>query len=99
MLKSLIKAIFGDPNKKEIKKLTPLVEEVNQLEAEMQRMSAEEIRQMMAEFKANLRQETAELRAETKELHQQVIDTVGKERQQLQIRLEQTEKTAVKTGR
>jgi preprotein translocase subunit SecA len=96
MLKSIVKAIFGDPNKKEIKKLTPLVDEINQLESEMERLSADEIRQMMAEFRANLHANTIELRTETAELRQQVADSAGKERQQLQIKLEQAEKRLLK---
>jgi len=96
MLKSLLKAVFGDPNQKEIKKLNPLVEAVNQLEPKMQAMSNPEIRQMMAELRDNLRQETADQRAIVIELRQQAIDTAGKERQQLQIRLEQEEKKLLK---
>ena len=47
MFKSLMKSVFGDPNQKEIKKLTPLVEAINQLEPEMAALSDDEIRQMI----------------------------------------------------
>ena len=72
MFKSVFRAVFGDPNLREIKKYTPLVEEANALEAEMQAKSDEEIRQMMVEFQGRLQAETAELRAEIGEMRQQV---------------------------
>ncbi len=96
MFKSVFKAVFGDPNQKEIKKLTPLVEEVNRLEAEMKAKSDADIRQMMAGFRENLRQQTAEQRAAVAELNQQVTNSVGKERQRLQIQLESEEKKLLK---
>ena len=92
MFKSMMKAVFGDPNQKEINKLTPLVDEVNNFEAEMKQMSDAEIRGLMIEFHKELREETAEQRAEMEALQQQVVDATGKERQRLQIQLEQSEK-------
>ncbi len=92
MFKNVIKAVFGDPNLKEIKKLEPLVDTVNGLEAEIQAKSDAEIRQMMAEFREELREDTAEQRAEFEALRQQVIEASGKEKQRAQIQLEQVEK-------
>jgi preprotein translocase subunit SecA len=39
MLKGVLKTVFGDPHQKEIKTLTPLVEEVNALADEMKSKS------------------------------------------------------------
>ncbi len=96
MFKSLFKSVFGDPNQKEIKKLTPLVDEINGLESEFEAMSDDEIRQMMAEFREHLDEQTAELRTEMEDLQQEVNDAAGKERQRLQIQLEQVEKRRLK---
>ncbi len=92
MFKSMIKAVFGDPNQKEIKKLEPLVDEVNQLDAKMQAKSDADLKQMMSTFRTELREETAELRAETEALYQQHVEASGKERQRLQVQLERSEK-------
>ncbi|RME99921.1 MAG: preprotein translocase subunit SecA [Chloroflexi bacterium] len=92
MFKSVLKAVFGDPNLKEIKKLSPLVDEISALESEMQAMSDADIRQMMAQFKEDMHRQTAEIREEMESLQQQVNDATGKDRQQLQIKLEQVEK-------
>jgi preprotein translocase subunit SecA len=96
MFKGVFKAVFGDPNLKEIKKLEPLVDEINELEAEMEAKSDTEIRQMMAEFAAELQEDTTERRADVETLRQQVTDAIGKERQRLQLKLEQAEKQLLK---
>ena len=70
MFKNLIKTVFGDPNQKEIKKLTPLVDQVATLEPEMQGRSDDDIQQMMAQFRTELREKTAEQRAEMETLQQ-----------------------------
>ncbi len=96
MLKSVFKAVFGDSNLKEIKKLTPLVEEVQALGPEMQAKSDDELRQMVAQFRQELAAATAELRTEVKSLRQEVVEKTGPERQRLQVQLEQAEKRLLK---
>jgi preprotein translocase subunit SecA len=96
MFKSIMRAVFGDPNLKEIKKFEPLVDEINALEAEMEAKSDEEIRQMMAGFREELRQQTAPQRNEVEALRRQIIQATGKERQALNIDLEQAEKKLLK---
>ncbi len=53
MLKLLTK-IVGDPNARELKKLQPLVDEINELEAEMAELNDEQLRDQTAEFKQRL---------------------------------------------
>ncbi|HMQ50894.1 MAG TPA: preprotein translocase subunit SecA [Anaerolineae bacterium] len=96
MFKSLIKAVFGDPNLKEIKKFSPIVDEINALEPEMQAKSDEDLREMMAHFRRDLREQTHEERTEVQTLRREVTTAVGKERQQLQIQLERAEKNLLK---
>ena len=92
MFKNLIKTVFGDPNQKEVKRLTPVVEEVNELEPEVQAKSDDEIRQMMDEFRRDLREQTHEERVLVEDLRRQVTTAIGKERQRLQVQLDQAEK-------
>lgn len=96
MFKSVFQAVFGDPNQKEISKLTPLVDEVNRLEAETETKSDAEIRAMMTSFRQELKEKTAEQRAEVEDLRRQVVEAHGKARQRLQVQLEQAEKRRLK---
>ena len=96
MFKGVLKAVFGDPNLKEIKKLTPLVEEVAALGPEMAAKSDDELREMLAQFRRELAEATAEQRQEVKALRQEVVDKSGQERQRLQVQLEQAEKRLLK---
>ena len=55
MLKLLTK-IVGDPNARELKKLHPLVDEINSLEPEMAELNDEQLRDLTAEFKQRIGQ-------------------------------------------
>jgi preprotein translocase subunit SecA len=54
MFRKILRAIFGDPNEKELKKLQPIVDEINELEADFEKMSDEELRSQTEEFRAAL---------------------------------------------
>src|SRR5579872_1734747 len=47
----LFTKIFGDPNEKEIRKLRPIVEEINSLEEEIEPLSDDELRAKTAEYR------------------------------------------------
>ena len=51
---SLLQKIFGDPNKKTIEKIMPLVRQINELEPKFESFSFEELRKMTADFKERL---------------------------------------------
>jgi len=51
---SLITKILGDPNEKELKRIRPIVEHINNLEDEMRAQSDDELRAMTGEFKQEL---------------------------------------------
>ncbi|MDM8531290.1 SEC-C metal-binding domain-containing protein [Anaerolineales bacterium HSG25] len=96
MLKKFINMIMGDPHKKEIKKYTPVVDEINGLADEMKQKSDEELRAMMAEFREEIRVETEGVKAEIAELKQDVVEVDRQERQKVQVRFEQREKDLLK---
>jgi preprotein translocase subunit SecA len=50
----LVGKIFGDANEKQVKKLRPLVEEINKLEPGVQGLSDEQLRAKTGEFRARL---------------------------------------------
>jgi preprotein translocase subunit SecA len=92
MLKNVLTKVLGDPNQKVIKSLTPLVEEVSDLEAEMQRKSNDELRDMMARFRADIAEETATLRGELNDRRAERDATSGDERRRLEVETERLEK-------
>ncbi|HEX5439376.1 MAG TPA: DEAD/DEAH box helicase, partial [Ktedonobacterales bacterium] len=51
---SFINKVFGDPNEKELRRLRPIVEQINALEEEMMALSDEELRERTADFKEEL---------------------------------------------
>ena len=48
---SILTKIFGDPNEKELKKLWPIVEEVNKFEKTYQKLSNQQLKAKTEEFK------------------------------------------------
>ena len=51
-----VKAVFGDANERELKRLRPLVQEINALEPEFAKLSADELRELTPEFRRRLQQ-------------------------------------------
>ncbi len=56
MISYLLKKIFGSKNERELRRLQPLVDRINQLEPAMQRLSDAELQAKTPEFKERLRQ-------------------------------------------
>ncbi|MEM6926316.1 MAG: preprotein translocase subunit SecA, partial [Myxococcota bacterium] len=53
-LSNLTKRIFGDANERELKKLQPLVQRINELEPRFQKLSDDELAAKTGEFKEKL---------------------------------------------
>ena len=53
---SLLVKIFGDLNKKELKKSQPLIEEINSLEPKLEKLNAQELKQKTQELRGFLKQ-------------------------------------------
>ncbi|MDD4611063.1 MAG: preprotein translocase subunit SecA [Patescibacteria group bacterium] len=53
---SILTKIFGDPNEKVIKKIQPIVDEINKLEPEISAKSDEELRALTEKFKAEYKE-------------------------------------------
>ncbi|MGB0388237.1 MAG: preprotein translocase subunit SecA [Ardenticatenaceae bacterium] len=52
MFRRIMRAIFGDPNEKELNKIRPLVDEINELEPDFEALSDEQLRAKSNEFRA-----------------------------------------------
>ncbi len=55
MLRKLIHKVVGDPNERELKRLQPIVDQINELEPKIKALSDEQLRQKTEEFRARLR--------------------------------------------
>ncbi len=62
MLKKVLTKIVGDPNEKELKRLQPLVEEINGLEERIARMENDQFKEMTEQFRRRISDETTGLR-------------------------------------
>ena len=62
MLKKFLTKVVGDPNEKELKRLQPLVEEIDGLEERFTRMDNDEFNEMTQQFRQRIIGETTELR-------------------------------------
>ncbi|MEC9272814.1 MAG: preprotein translocase subunit SecA, partial [Chloroflexota bacterium] len=51
---SVLQKVLGDPNEKALKKLAPLVNDINELEVEFQKMTDGELHGMTEEFRSRL---------------------------------------------
>ncbi|NOX62229.1 MAG: preprotein translocase subunit SecA [Chloroflexi bacterium] len=72
MLRNLLTKVIGDPDEKEIKRIRPIVDEINALEPEFQRMSDAELRGLTDAFRQTIREATADMRAELAELQEEL---------------------------
>src|SRR5688572_23266536 len=61
MFRNLIKAIAGDPNKKDINRYSTVVAQINALEPAFRALSDAELRGKTAEFRAELAQAVGEV--------------------------------------
>jgi preprotein translocase SecA subunit len=74
MLTSLLHKVFGSKNDRELKKLRPSVEKINQLESEFANLSAEALRAKTDDFKERIRTATHDLRAHLEELRARTVE-------------------------
>ena len=56
MLNFIIKKIVGSQNERQVKKMRPLVDKINEIEAALQTLSDDELREKTAAWKAELSQ-------------------------------------------
>jgi preprotein translocase subunit SecA len=96
MFRNVLTKVLGDPNQKTIQNLTPLVEEVDALEADMKRKSDGDLRDMISHFRADIAEETTVLRGELDNRRTERDAASGDARRRLEIEVERLEKDLLK---
>jgi len=92
MLKTLYTRLTGDPNEKEIKRLQPMVAQINALEPHVQKLTDAQLRAKTDEFKARLNDALRAPRARVHELREQFAVADTDMRRVLEDELKQAEK-------
>lgn len=93
MLKNLFYKVTGDPNEKEIKRIQPIVDDINALEPEFETRSDEELTQTTQELRAGFDEYVGDERRAFDELKKQSLDTANdEERRALERQVQEREK-------
>ncbi len=76
MLKKFIRLVGGDPNKREIEKLSEIVDQVNGLEPQYESLSNDELRAKTIDFRLQLSNQTESIEEieEKRKAEQNVLD-------------------------
>jgi preprotein translocase SecA subunit len=88
----LIKKIVGTKNDREVKRIHPYVDEINELEAEFQKLSDEELRGKTDEFKKRVHEATDPLRSALDEAQTEALTADTEDREELKSRVEELDK-------
>ena len=62
MFKNLVKKVFGDPSEREVKRVQPVVNQINALAPEFERMSDDELRGQTDAFRVTIAERVGSLR-------------------------------------
>jgi preprotein translocase subunit SecA len=72
VFKSFLRSVLGDPAKRDLQRMQPIVEEINALESDMQALSDEELREQTASFRERLAVATEESSRRIHELQEEL---------------------------
>ncbi len=93
MLSRLAQKFFGSKNDRDLKRMQPLVEEINQLEAALQKLSLEELRAQTDTFRSRIQEATRAARSQLMKVTQLALETEDREgREEFQEEGEELEK-------
>jgi preprotein translocase subunit SecA len=81
--------VFGTSNERAVKRLQPLVEQINGLEPQMQQLTDEQLRAKTEEFRARVRERVKDVEAEIVRVHEEMKKS---SEPQLRTELEELEK-------
>jgi len=77
MLENVITKIFGSKHDKDIKRIAPLVDEINQYYQQYHELSDDELRYKTIEFKGKIQQSVAEIKNQLYDLNQELRQDTG----------------------
>jgi preprotein translocase subunit SecA len=93
MFKNLAKKVFGDPNEREVKRLQPIIDEINALSSEFASMSDDELRAQTDEFRALIAERVGDLREGLEQARSEwQLETDSGTQMQLRVEVERLEK-------
>ncbi|SOD02892.1 protein translocase subunit secA [bacterium JGI 053] len=93
MLKSVIRAVFGTRHQRELKRLQPLVDQINEHVRRLEGVSEEELKGQTATFRERIHEATAEIQAELDALRaEKRASESSAEREQIAVRMGEVEK-------
>jgi preprotein translocase subunit SecA len=92
MFKFILNKIMGTHNQRVLKRLRPIVDEINSLEPEISRLSDDRLRKKSKGFKEHLNKETKELKQRVFGLRTEVNRVPLNQRDAISFELEKTEK-------
>jgi preprotein translocase subunit SecA len=92
MLKTIVQALFGTRHQRELKRLAPIIEQINEEFERLQGLSDDELRGQTELFRARIREAVAEVEAELAELREEKRATlVAAEREGIAQRIGEAE--------
>ena len=92
MLKNLIKKVLGDPHEREVNRLQPLVDEINDHYASYESLTDEQLRAKTDEFRRRIAEATEPVREDLEELRRQKRSSEdADEREQLSVKIGELE--------
>jgi len=92
MLKNLIKKVLGDPHEREVNRLQPLVDEINEYYESYESLTDDQLRAKTDEFRARIAEATADVREDVEELRSRKrASEDADEREQLSVEIGELE--------
>ena len=92
MIKGIFKKIAGSRHARDVKRLTPLVDEINEIQARLEALSDDELAGKTAEFRETIAQRTADTEGETEALRaRKRVSTDPDDREDLSLRISKLE--------
>ncbi len=89
MFKKLFKKLIGDKSTRELKKIKPMVDEINKIYATLSKLSDDELRNRVQEIKADIQKEIHDLTVEYSELEEKYLkETDENNRDKISIELD-----------
>ena len=88
----LIKKIVGTKNDREVKRIRPYMDEINEFEAEFQKLSDAGLRAKTDEFKKRVHEATDPLRSALDEAQREALTADTENREELKSRVEESDK-------
>ncbi|MBI5326502.1 MAG: preprotein translocase subunit SecA [Ignavibacteriae bacterium] len=94
MINTILTKLFGSKSEKDLKKILPVIEQINEIFNSLNNLSDEELKGKTIEFKEIIREHTKELEDEKETLHEKLRNEalVGNEIQEINDRVKQLDK-------